>query len=113
MTNIGQHVRIILMRLGRERSRLYIINGVAWAASFFVVRILPSPYLFYKMVDCSYSAYSTTDFVIAWLTMPIPFVLNSFWFHLLATGVMRFLAKPPPIDELLAAERPASRAKRR
>jgi hypothetical protein len=114
VTNIGQHVRIILLRLGRERSRLYVLNGVAWAVVFFLVRILPSPYLFYKMVDCSYKGYSTADFAIAWATMPIPFVLNSFWFHLLASGVARFLARPPPIAELLAAEeRPASRAKRR
>lgn len=113
VTNVGQHVRIILLRLGRERSRLYVLNGVAWAAVFFMVRILPSPYLFYKMVDCSYKDYSTADFVIAWLTMPIPFVLNSFWFHLLASGVSRFMARPPPIAELLAEERPSSRAKRR
>jgi len=91
VTNIGQHVRIILLKLGHERSRLYLVNGVAWAVSFFVVRILPSPYLFYKMADCSYAAFSRADFVVAWATMPIPFVLNSFWFYLLASGVLRFL----------------------
>ena len=91
VTNIGQHVRIILLKLGHERSRIYLVNGVAWAVSFFVVRILPSPYLFYKMADCSYAAFSRADFVVAWATMPIPFVLNSFWFYLLASGVLRFL----------------------
>lgn len=106
MTNIGQHVRIILLRLGMERTRLYMFNGVGWAAVFFLVRILPSPYIFYKMVDCSYSAYTRADFCIAWLTMPIPFILNSFWFYLLATGVLRLLAKPPPTPELLADDRP-------
>ena len=47
--------------------------------AFFVVRILPSPFMVYKMVYGSYAAYSAFDFGLAVATTPLPFVLNSYW----------------------------------
>ena len=77
---------------------MYLVNGIGWAVAFFVVRILPTPYLFYKMVYSSYERYSHLEFRVAICTMPIPFMLNSFWFYLLFTGVMKFIRKKGPVD---------------
>lgn len=93
LTNLGQHLRILLLKLGHEASRLYLWNGVAWAVAFFVVRILPSPYFFYKLVSSSYEQYSTFDFYLAAATVPLPFMLNSFWFYMLSIGVLNFRNK--------------------
>ena len=93
VTNFGQNARIILLRLGHEHTTLYLVNGVCWAASFFIVRIVPSPFLFYAMVYGSYEHFSDADFYIAASTMPIPFLLNSFWFWLLVSGLRKLLEK--------------------
>ena len=41
ITNVGQHGRKLLQKLGYEHTKLYVFNGVSWTISFFVVRILP------------------------------------------------------------------------
>lgn len=94
ITNIGQHGRMMLLKLRLEHTKAYLVNGVTWAIAFFVVRILPSPFLFYKMVFGSYEAFSAFDFYLAILLMPVPFLLNAYWFYLILRGVFKFLSKP-------------------
>ena len=43
------------------------------------VRIVPGPYLFYKLVYGNYASYNTFDFCLMMLTCPLPFMLNSYW----------------------------------
>eukprot|EP00966_Prymnesium_polylepis_P257138 5940161-Prymnesium_polylepis.1 len=64
---------------GRDWRAATLVAGVLWVVAFFVVRILPSPFMVYKMVYGSYAAYSTFDFGLAVATTPLPFVLNSYW----------------------------------
>jgi hypothetical protein len=92
-TNVGQHLRVILLRLSLEHTKAYVINGVAWAVAFFVMRIVPSPYLFSKLWHGSYAEFSTLDFVITITTVPLPFLLNTYWFGLIFRGVVSFLTK--------------------
>ena len=65
----------------------------SWVVTFFVVRILPSPYLFYHLVNGNYSAYTPYQFWCVFFLTPLPFILNSYWFYLLFTGVVKFLNK--------------------
>jgi len=100
LTNIGQHLRMMLLKLGLEEVFLYSIVGVTWVLSFFVIRILPSPYLFYHLVEGNYAAFSQGEFWCVFFLTPLPFILNSYWFYLLFTGVVRFLTKSKPSREL-------------
>ena len=52
---------------------------VSWIGLFFVVRIVPGPYLFYKLCRGNYTAYNTFDSGLMMLTCPLPFMLNSYW----------------------------------
>jgi hypothetical protein len=45
LTNVGQHARVMLTKLGFESSRLYAAVGMGWVGSFFLVRILPAPFI--------------------------------------------------------------------
>jgi len=93
LTNVGQHARMILLKLGLEDKLFYTIIGISWVVTFFVVRILPSPYLFYHLVNGNYSAYTPYQFWCVFFLTPLPFILNSYWFYLLFTGVVKFLNK--------------------
>lgn len=84
---------MILLRLGHEETILYKIVGVSWVVVFFLVRILPSPYVLYHLVNGHYAAFSTFEFWSCVCTTPLPFALNSYWFYLLFTGVVKFLSK--------------------
>jgi hypothetical protein len=46
------------------------------------VRIVPAPYLFYKLCRGNYAAYNTFDFSLMVATCPLPFMLNTYWFYL-------------------------------
>ena len=93
VTNIGQHGRMILLRLGLKHTKLYMVVGISWIALFFIVRIVPGPYALYKLAYGNYASYNTFDYVLMWLTCPLPFLLNSYWFYLLVRGLIDFLKK--------------------
>ena len=61
VTNIGQHARMVFLKLGLEEKLAYTIIGVSWVIGFFVVRILPSPYLAYQLLKGSYAEYSNYE----------------------------------------------------
>lgn len=84
---------MILLKFGLEEVFMYSIIGVSWVVSFFMIRILPSPYLFYHLVNGNYDSYSPGEFWCVFFLTPLPFILNSYWFYLLFTGVVRFLTK--------------------
>jgi hypothetical protein len=88
VTNIGQHTRMILYKLGLKHTKTYLVVGVSWIGLFFVVRIVPGPYLFYKLCRGNYTAYNTFDSGLMMLTCPLPFMLNSYWFYLLVRGLI-------------------------
>ena len=50
VTGIPQHLRMMLLKLDREATLLYILVGVGWTVSFFLVRMLPIPWLAYTLV---------------------------------------------------------------
>merc|ERR1719291_1162942 len=58
VTNVGQHLRILLQKLGYENSRAWLLIGLSWTGGFFFVRILPAPYFIYKMLYGSYNSFS-------------------------------------------------------
>ena len=66
ITNVGQHLRVMLLKLGLDNRLAYTMIGVSWVVAFFVVRILPSPYIFYHLVKGNYSAFTTGEFWCAW-----------------------------------------------
>lgn len=112
VTNVGQHGRMLLLKLGFEETRVYRIVGVSWVVSFFVVRILPSPYLFFHLVNGNYVDFSTGEFWCVFFLTPLPFILNSYWFYLLFTGVVRFLTKDKHVSELSESEQALLRKNR-
>ena len=96
LTNIGQHCRMILLKLGLEGKKIYTFIGVSWVISFFVIRIAPSPYFFYHLVNGNYAAYTNWEFWCVFFLTPLPFILNSYWFYLLVSGVVKHLTKKKP-----------------
>lgn len=99
ITSILQHSRMILLKLGYGSRPAYTLVGVGWTISFFFVRILPSPFFLYLLVTGNYEQFSSADLIISMSTLPIPFVLNAYWFHALVAGVIKFLRKQPQRGE--------------
>ena len=70
--------------------------SLAWAFSFFVVRVVPLPYLIYAFVTnvvpgCTLTA--TWMHVLSLVTLPIPILLNSYWFYLIVSSAMKQMNK--------------------
>jgi hypothetical protein len=93
VTNIGQHMRMLMVKFKLEGYFIYKIVGVTWCVGFFLVRILPSPYVLYQLLSADYSKFSGYQFWCVVLLTPLPFLLNGFWFFLIASGVVKFLKK--------------------
>ena len=90
VTNIGQNAYLIA-----SRGRLLpgeIPIGVMWIASFFLVRILPVPWLLYayvKTMVLQSCGLELAELVVGRATVPIPMLLNLFWFQKMMKKLMR------------------------
>ena len=84
---------MILLRFGLHERPAYTVIGLTWCASFFLVRIVPSPYVAYHLLYADYALFSRFQFWCVVLLTPLPFILNSYWFFLLIGGVLKFLEK--------------------
>lgn len=93
ITGVPQHVRMLMLKFGLEDKPYYTIVGISWTVSFFFVRILPSPFLIYSLASNSWAAFTAFDFIFSMVTVPLPFLLNAYWFYALVAGVLKFLAK--------------------
>jgi len=95
ITSILQNSRMIMARLGHDSSPLYVAVGLGWTLSFFVVRILPTPYMLYLWVQYieTCESVSMLMYVVGICTIPVPFLLNAYWFYCLIQGLAKFLAK--------------------
>ena len=95
VTGVLQHPRMILLKLGLDGNLCYVAVGAGWTISFFFVRIAPSPVLLYALLRTpdEWQAFSTFDFAVAVSTVPLPFLLNGYWFYALVAGLLKFLRK--------------------
>ena len=73
VTNIGQHARVLIDHLGLKESPIRAMNGVLWAVSFLVIRIVPIPYVLWQamIVGQNLSTYGMIDHVLTSVTVPI------------------------------------------
>ena len=94
VTNIGQNAYLIA-----SRGRLLpgeIPIGVMWIASFFLVRILPVPWLLYayvKTMVLQSCGLELAELVVGRATVPIPMLLNLFWFQKMMKKLMRMFRR--------------------
>ncbi|XP_066281224.1 TLC domain-containing protein 4-like [Branchiostoma lanceolatum] len=77
------HIRMILYRLGQERSRLYLLNGILMLVTFFACRVAPIP-LWFQLAEPMatgelYEIGPLLFFTVIVLT-PIVYGMNIYWF---------------------------------
>jgi len=69
--------------------------GIAWIVSFFAIRIVPKPYIvyaYYELLLTSGSCGLTpTERVLGIATVPLPLLLNTWWFYLMIVGAIQAL----------------------
>eukprot|EP00658_Telonema_sp_P-2_P037059 TRINITY_DN26693_c0_g1_i3.p1 TRINITY_DN26693_c0_g1~~TRINITY_DN26693_c0_g1_i3.p1 ORF type:complete len:247 (-),score=43.07 TRINITY_DN26693_c0_g1_i3:195-935(-) len=97
VTSIGQHGRILIDSLGLKQHPIRILNGAVWMISFFLVRLVPVPYLVWEqlIIGQNLQVFSSVDHAVLWLTFPIPVMMNSYWFYLIATGLVSAVSPKP------------------
>uniref|UniRef100_A0A7S2IN13 TLC domain-containing protein n=1 Tax=Haptolina brevifila TaxID=156173 RepID=A0A7S2IN13_9EUKA len=94
VTNIGQNLFLLA-----NRSKLLpyeVPVGVGWIISFFVIRVLPVPWLIWayaKVVLLQSCGLTTGETVAAAVCVPIPFGLNLYWFQKIISKALRMLSR--------------------
>jgi len=93
LTNILQNAFHFCNKLGASFTVLLTV-GVSWIASFAICRILPMPWFVYQYVKLLFlqdvpSGVTTFDLVVTLLTVPLPFLLNTYWFRMLVKKALR------------------------
>ena len=98
VTNIGQNLFMLANR--GKVSFLCAVEmpiGIAWLLGFFVVRILPVPYILYAYVNTLVlgggCGISNAEWIAGLIMTPIPVCLNIFWFQKIVKKAMRMLSK--------------------
>lgn len=100
LTNIGQAVFLVMNKgkLGGGGALESIVGGT-WALSFFVCRIVSIPWLLYTFYDAillSHCGMGIFDRALGFLTVPLPVLLNIYWFGLISRKAARMLGGSKP-----------------
>lgn len=96
LTNIGQNAFVLAGRGKLLGDAAEVAIGVLWMLSFFVVRIIPVPAIAYFIVDSHLLTTHSCGLSTAWwwisvTTVPIPVMLNCFWFYKMVRKALRML----------------------
>ena len=93
-TNIGQNAFMLANRGGFFQKQEMTI-GIVWMIQFFVVRVVPVPYMLYAYFKIIFLSppcgLSWPEWVVCLTTIPIPIALNLFWFYKIANKAMRMM----------------------
>jgi len=96
VTNIGQNLFLLANRAQLFGAGADTPIGLAWAVTFFVARIVPVPFIMYAWAfshfgngACGY--FSTAEYAVSLLTVPIPIGLNLYWFYLIMRKATRLV----------------------
>ncbi|KAL1502979.1 hypothetical protein AB1Y20_011049 [Prymnesium parvum] len=93
ITNIGQNI-FHACNKGNLGSKITAVVGSCWLVSFFVVRIVPMPWLVYHYVKLHWEGgvgQTGLETVVSLVTIPLPWMLNTYWFILLSMKAIRML----------------------
>lgn len=93
LTNVGQNLFHFCNKCAAP-PQLTAVVGVGWLLAFFVVRIVPLPWLVYQYVTLHLQGavgQTAVETGISLLTIPLPFMLNIYWFKMLVSKGLRML----------------------
>jgi hypothetical protein len=92
VTNFNMSLRWFLMKCGKEGGRVYFWNGILWIPLFFTIRIAVIPRLVTAYFAGDWSELGANETWAARLLLPVPILLNVYWFWLIASTAIKFLA---------------------
>ena len=91
VTNFNMSLRWFLLKTGREKSRTYFWNGMAWIPLFLAVRIAVIPNLVDQYWNSDWSALGPIETWAARVLLPVPVGLNVYWFGLIAVAAVNVI----------------------
>ena len=91
VTNFNMSLRWFLMKTKQEGGSVYFWNGILWIPLFFVVRVYVIPDLVDQYWNSDWSKLGPTETWAAGLLLPIPVMLNVYWFSQIVSGAVAFL----------------------
>lgn len=92
LSNIGNNL-YELAKLRKYSDGAVTRIGLLWIVSFFLVRIVPAPYIAYAygLLLRTGCGLSTFERVVSLITVPIPMMLNGWWAYLMIAGARKAL----------------------
>lgn len=85
------NLRWLLLRARQDCTLLINVVGVCLLVSFAIIRILPVPWYLWVFYSAKKSSYTMYEWVWAHVSVPIPPILNIYWFFLMIkTAVKTF-----------------------
>ena len=94
---IGQNIFLLASKSDMFGKDLALPIGIVWMVMFFVVRIVPMPFVLYGWfvthVLSPGCGMLTAEWVLGMITVPIPQMLNAFWFYKIVNGALKKMRK--------------------
>jgi hypothetical protein len=91
VTNFNMSLRWILSTLKKTHTKLYLFNGLGWIPLFISVRVVVIPKLYSAFVNSDWRVFTSAQYWVAALTLPIPSMLNLYWTKQIVEGAAKFL----------------------
>ena len=91
LSNIGQNIYNIYNALPIQHT-LSLPIGITWIVLFAACRIVIMPwvaYVYYELLVLPGCGYTPLERIVGLITVPIPSMMNVWWFYLLIAGAIK------------------------
>mmetsp|Transcript_22842 Transcript_22842/g.77819 ORF Transcript_22842/g.77819 Transcript_22842/m.77819 type:complete len:330 (+) Transcript_22842:16-1005(+) len=95
-TSVWMNLRWIHKALKQDKlaNAAFVFVAVMFLLSYTVIRVIPIPWVLWLTVRFDKSKMTWYEAFVAWVTIPIPALLNGFWYNLILKGVVQMLRGP-------------------
>lgn len=91
-TSFFVNFRWLLREAQLDNTKLYAVNGVFVLVTFLIIRILPIPWVAWCFVTAPKSTWTWAETIFAAIVVPMPPLLNVYWFSFIVKGVISFFS---------------------
>jgi len=98
LSSLVVHLRWFFVVTNSTDRIVYLLISWSVVVAHTIVRVLPAPWIIYVFLSASYDRFTYQELILTCIFVPVPLILNLYWYFLVMLGVVAHLRGEPPAE---------------